>query len=220
MYNLTEVGSLSWSPSGEETSAANIREGHFKKDLEAIIPSLRGYARSLCGSADRGDDIVQDTLLRAWSSRESYQDGSNFKAWVFTILRNAFLSSVRRKKFEGEYHEGSEERLYVPANQLDSLSVGELQEALLKLPPEQRETLMLVVVGGFSYIEAAQISGCMVGTVKSRVGRARAALQRMLDGDVARSALETGHRPAANAGKSKSAGPKFRAMERQRDTLA
>jgi RNA polymerase sigma-70 factor (ECF subfamily) len=155
----------------------------FCEDLEAVLPALRAYARALCGSRDRADDTVQDALLKAWGSRASYRQGTNFKAWIFTIMRNSFLSSVRRRKFEGEYHEGAEEQLPALPNQLDHLSILELRTALGQLPQQQRDTLMLVVIGGFSYVETAKICGCMVGTVKSRVGRARAALQRMLDGE-------------------------------------
>jgi RNA polymerase sigma-70 factor (ECF subfamily) len=148
-----------------------------------MMPAFRAYARWLSGSQDTADDIVQEALLRAWAARETYRKGSHFKAWMFTILRNTFLSLARRRKFEGEYREGAEAWLAAPANQLDHLSVLELRSALGKLPEQQHHTLMLVVADGCSYAEAAEICGCEIGTVKSRVGRARSALQAMLDGD-------------------------------------
>ncbi len=183
-YAISALDHGLWKPSsGARPSSRSRIDDRFCAEIEGVLPALRAYAHSLCGSRDTADDAVQDALLKAWGARESYLPGTNFKAWMFTILRNAFLSRVRRRKFEGTYHEGAEEGLTCPANQLDHLSVLELKAALRKLPDNQRDALMLVVLGGFSYIEVSEICGCMVGTVKSRIGRARATLQRMLDGE-------------------------------------
>lgn len=154
----------------------------FKRELEAVIPHLRAFARGLCGRADMADDLVQETLLKAWAARERFEPGTSMRAWTFVILRNAYLTDMRRSRFRGEYDETTAERiLTAPADQEEPIHLADLHRALLTLPPERREALLLVGAGGFSYEEAAQICGCAVGTIKSRVGRARATLSRMIE---------------------------------------
>jgi RNA polymerase sigma-70 factor (ECF subfamily) len=148
----------------------------------STIPDLRAFALSLCGSRDQGDDLVQETLLKAWAAQERFEPGTSMRAWTFVILRNAYLTDMRRNRFRADYDETVAERLLTaPAGQEGPLHLSDMHRALLTLPPERREALLLVGAGGFSYEEAAAICGCAVGTIKSRVGRARAALSSMIE---------------------------------------
>jgi RNA polymerase sigma-70 factor (ECF subfamily) len=160
----------------------------FKRELTEVIPHLRAFARGLCGRPDLADDLVQETLLKAWAAQERFEPGTSMRAWTFVILRNAYLTDMRRNRFRGEYDEAVAERtLTAPAGQEAPLHLSDMHRALLTLPPERREALLLVGAGGFSYEEAAEICQCAVGTIKSRVGRARAALTRMIEsGDLPR----------------------------------
>ena len=122
-------------------------------------------------------------MLKAWAARERFEPGTNLRAWTFTILRNCYLTEMRRNKFVGDYDEGVAERtLQAPMGQEDPLHLADMRRALMTLPRERREAILLVGAGGFSYEEAAEICQTAVGTMKSRVGRARAALNEMLDG--------------------------------------
>jgi RNA polymerase sigma-70 factor, ECF subfamily len=147
----------------------------------AAVPNLRAFAVSLCGDVDRANDLVQETLLRAWSHLESFEPGTNMSAWLFTILRNHFRTEYRKRRREVEDVDGGyAERLTTPEAQTGHIEFGELRQALLQLPPDQREALILIGASGFSYEEAAQICDCAVGTIKSRVNRARSKLAEML----------------------------------------
>ena len=158
------------------------RANAFKRELTAVIPHLRAFARGLCGRPDLADDLVQEALLKAWAAQERFEPGTSMRAWTFVILRNAYLTDMRRNRFRGEYDETVAERtLIAPAGQEAPLHLSDMHRALLTLPPERREALLLVGAGGFSYEEAAAICGCAVGTIKSRVGRARATLTRMIE---------------------------------------
>jgi RNA polymerase sigma factor (sigma-70 family) len=154
----------------------------FKRDLAQVVPHLRAFARGLCGRPDMADDLVQETMLKAWAAQERFEPGTSMRAWTFVILRNIYLTDMRRNRFRGEYDELVAERILVePAGQEAPIHLADLHSALLQLPPERREALLLVGAGGFSYEEAAEICGCAVGTIKSRVGRARAALAQMIE---------------------------------------
>jgi RNA polymerase sigma-70 factor (ECF subfamily) len=149
-----------------------------------VVPSLRAFAISLCGNVDRADDLVQETLLRAWANMGSFQLGTNMSAWLFTILRNLFRSEYRKRRREVEDVDGSyAESLTSAPEQNSRLEIVEFRDALTLLPSEQRESLILVGASGFSYEEAAQICGCAVGTIKSRVNRARSRLAEILSID-------------------------------------
>lgn len=164
-----------------DTAAANAAA--FKRQLAETIPHLRAFARSLCGRPDFADDLVQDAMLKAWAARERFEPGTNLRAWTFTILRNCYFTEMRRNKFVGDYDEGVAERtLQAPMGQEDPLHLADMRRALMTLPRERREAILLVGAGGFSYEEAAAICNTAVGTMKSRVGRARAALTEMLEG--------------------------------------
>jgi RNA polymerase sigma-70 factor (ECF subfamily) len=170
-------------PDPEPTADAvpRLDDAAFKAELAAAIPHLRAYGRSLAGDLDRADDLVQDTMLKAWGSRDRFAAGTSMKAWTFVILRNVFLSQMRRQKFHGEYDEVAAERLLVAAPlQEEATHVADIQRALLQLSEDQREALILVGAGGMSYDEAAKICNCAVGTMKSRVSRARTALEAIM----------------------------------------
>jgi len=161
----------------------SLSDSEFKVLLAGVIPHLRAYGRSLSGNPDLADDLTQDTMVKAWASRDRFEKGTSIKAWTFVILRNTFLSQMRRNKFHGEYDEGAVERtLSTPARQEEASAMTDLQRALMELPQDQREALILVGAGGMSYEEAAQICDCALGTMKSRVSRARAALEDIMAG--------------------------------------
>ncbi|MDX2204838.1 MAG: sigma-70 family RNA polymerase sigma factor [Hyphomicrobiaceae bacterium] len=147
-----------------------------REAMVELIPSLRAFAVSLCGDLERADDLVQDTLLKAWNHLGSFQEGTNLRAWLFTILRNTYYSDRRRRLREVEDDGTWALSLAVHPDQEGHVDVQDFCVALKDLPAEQREALILVGAAGFSYEEAAQISSCAVGTIKSRVNRARARL--------------------------------------------
>ena len=154
----------------------------FKRDLLAVLPNLRAFAVSLCGNADRADDLVQDAILKAWGAQDRFEIGTNIKAWIFTILRNEFYSQARKKGREVQDSDGVfTEKLAVHPGQYGSLDLQDFSKALKQLPEDQREALLLVGASGFAYEEVAAICECRVGTIKSRVSRARARLQEILE---------------------------------------
>jgi len=154
----------------------------FKSDLMVLVPFLRAFARSLTGNYEAADDLVQETLVKAWQSRDTFELGTNLKAWLFTILRNQFYSDRRRAWRQAPWDQDAAERM--PGTSQDQNWAADLSDAvraLKLLPDEQREALILVGAGGFSYMDAASIVKCNVGTVKSRVARARKALLAILE---------------------------------------
>ncbi|MFN3687087.1 sigma-70 family RNA polymerase sigma factor [Salinarimonas sp.] len=156
-------------------------EPALRDALLAAVPSLRAFAISLTGQVDRADDLVQDTLLRALSNIDRFERGTNLNAWLFTILRNLFHSEYRKRRREVEDPDGSYAgRLRSQPEQGSRLDFEDFRAALATLPPDQREALLLVGASGFSYEEAANICGCAVGTIKSRVNRARSRLIQIL----------------------------------------
>jgi len=152
-----------------------------RQEILGAVPGLRAFAISLCGNVDRADDLVQEALLRALANIHSFQPGTNMSAWLFTILRNHFRSEYRKRRREVEDADGHyAESLTSHPEQHGQLELTEFREALGKLPEEQREALILVGASGFSYEEAADICGCAIGTVKSRVNRARTRLAELM----------------------------------------
>jgi len=183
-------------------------DSEFREPLLKAIPSLRAFAISLCGDADRADDLVQDTLLRALANIDRFELGTNLNAWLFTILRNLFHSEYRKRRREVEDVDGAYSRhLMTPPDQDSHLDFEDLRAALAQLPPDQREALLLVGASGFSYEETAQICDCAVGTIKSRVNRARSRLVELLyidemselDSD---RMLKAAYQPSSGAGKA------------------
>lgn len=153
-----------------------IREG-----ILCAVPSLRAFAISLTGSLDQADDLVQETILRALSNLDRFQPGTNLQAWLFTILRNQFHTAYRKRRREVEDADGLfAARLSTLPEQGGRLDLEDFRAALAQLSPEQREALILVGAEGFSYEEAAEICNTKLGTIKSRVGRARARLAERL----------------------------------------
>ena len=157
-------------------------DGAFKAELVTLIPHLRAFARTLTGDPTSADDLAQEAMMKAWDARASYQMGTNMKAWTFMILRNQFYSEKRRSWRQSQLDQEAAERTLVAVDDPEApVALDELRQALKTLPEEQREALILVGAGGFAYEEAAEICGCAVGTVKSRVSRARRALQATLE---------------------------------------
>jgi len=158
------------------------RDTIFQRELVKLIPHLRAFARTLTGNAAQADDLAQDAMIKAWDARKSFQLGTNMKAWTFMILRNQFYSDKRRSWRQIQLDQEAAERTLVAVDNPEApLALDELRLAMAMLPDEQREALILVGAGGFAYEEAADICGCAIGTVKSRVSRARKALQGILD---------------------------------------
>lgn len=152
-------------------------------DMVALVPQLHTFARSLTRDGVRAEDLVQEALMRAFNNIDRFRPGTNLKAWLFTIVRNEHYSQLRRRKFEAH---GVDTDLLpepsVPPDHDGKLELRDLNRALASLSPGQRTALILVSASGFSYEEAAAICGCAVGTIKSRVARARETLMQMLEG--------------------------------------
>ena len=158
---------------------ASEREPDFRADLLSVTPNLRAFALSLAG--DRADDLVQDTLLRALQKQDRFEPGTNLQAWVFTLMRNLFYSEYRRRKREVEdVNDLFAAKLSTLPDQPGRVEFAELRCALAQLSDEQREAVLLIGAEGFSYEEAAVICGTAVGTIKSRVNRARKRLAELL----------------------------------------
>ncbi len=163
-------------PIDPATSSAELKE-----DLIAQIPKLRAFAMSLCGNPDRADDLVQETFIKAWGHLGSFVEGSNLVAWLFTILRNVYFTQHRKRRREVPDIDGAySDRLSVAPGQNAHMDMLDFRAALARLSAEQRAALVLICAAGHTYDEAAQICDCAVGTVKSRVSRARAELAAML----------------------------------------
>lgn len=159
-------------------------EDQFRTELTALIPALRAFARALTGgNAAEADDVAQDAIARAWAARSHFELGTNLKAWTFRILRNCFINSKRLAKRTTPFDPPVHENLLVerPVG-ADAIELDELRRALTALDLDQREALILVGAGGFSYEEAAAICGVPAGTMKSRVSRGRDKLAAVLLG--------------------------------------
>ena len=168
----------------EERSGGAARERAFKAELTRLIPALRGYARNLCRDEALADDLVQDTMLRAWAARDRFRAGTSMKAWTHTILRNGYLSRVRRNRFAGAWDERMLDTLLVaPPAQEAGLHLRDVARGLARLPVAQRDVLVMVGAEEVTYERTAELCGAPLGTIKSRVARGRAALTRYIEGD-------------------------------------
>jgi RNA polymerase sigma-70 factor (ECF subfamily) len=164
-------------------TAPIFADDKFKTDLCNLIPVLRAFARGLAGRRDIADDLAQEALAKAWQARGSYAPGTNLKAWLFTILRNQFYSDCRRSWRQSAWDQDAAEQIPgSPDQQMWTAELSDTTRALTSLPDEQREAMILIAAGGLSYEEAAAICNCAVGTIKSRVSRARSSLVEMLEG--------------------------------------
>jgi RNA polymerase sigma-70 factor, ECF subfamily len=155
----------------------------FRTQVVSFVPKLRGYARLLTGGVDTADDLVQDTVLRALGAQARFKPDTNMRGWLFTIMRNQHISNFRGHRSIYTAMEDVPERvLSTPGNQLISVELGELRHALMQISPAHREALILVVAVGCTYEEAAEICSCAVGTIKSRINRAKLAIAACLNG--------------------------------------
>jgi RNA polymerase sigma-70 factor (ECF subfamily) len=155
------------------TTATND-DDDFRTELVALIPHMRAFARTLCNDRAQAEDLAQDALARAWASRDRFEMGTNMKAWTFMILRNQFYSDKRRSWRSSQLDpEVAERTLVAVTSGTANLELDELRRAMAMLPDDQREALILIGAGGLSYDEASEICGVAVGTIKSRVSRAR-----------------------------------------------
>jgi len=153
----------------------------FRQELVLHLPHLRAVARALTGHRDRADDLVNDTILKALSAEAQFQAGTNLKAWLMTILRNHYINGLRRNRIEVEtVGEIPESALPTAPNQEHVVEVSEIAAALQRMSVEHREILVLISAAGLSYEEAADVCGCAVGTIKSRLNRARGELKHVL----------------------------------------
>jgi len=202
----TSIGDSNLDPRFSEVSAAVVEH----------LPHLRAFARSLATSKDQADDLVGEAVARALAAAHQFRPGTNFKAWIFTILRNAFYTEGRKRwnrvvaLDDNIYNQPS-----IGPTQEDSLAFCDFRRAFIQLTPRQREVLMLVGNGDLSYEEVAEHCQCPVGTVKSRVSRARLDLKRMLD-EESMAQPRRNMPPVANANLTESLGDSMEIKVRHR----
>ena len=159
----------------------HVQTKEFREGLIREMKDLRAFAVSLSGSFHQADDLLQETLLKAWSNAGSFIPGTNMRAWLVTILRNTYYSQYRKRGREVPDTDGVySSRLAAPPNQESSVDMSDFLNALSKLAPEHRDVLLMVGASGLSYEEAAEICGVAVGTIKSRLNRARGRLADLL----------------------------------------
>jgi RNA polymerase sigma-70 factor (ECF subfamily) len=169
----------------------------FRQNLVEIIPGLRAFARGLCGNRDLADDLAQEALTKAWAARSSFTPGTNFKAWVFRILRNHFYTTANvARRFVLMDPHAAADLVTVQPTQGSERAVNDIMAGLASLPPPQREALMLLE-SGLQWDEIAMIAGCPIGTIKSRITRGRAALRLYLEGPPSDSLPAADSRPGA-----------------------
>jgi RNA polymerase sigma-70 factor, ECF subfamily len=168
-------------PAVNELSGERAASSQITADLLSVIPNLRAFAVSLCGNLDRADDLVQETLVKAWGNIDTFVEGTNLRAWLFTILRNIYYSDYRKRRREVADPNGAfAAKLAAAPAQSGHMDLLDFRAALQQLPSDQREALILIGASGLTYEEAAGICGCAIGTMKSRVNRARSHLAEML----------------------------------------
>ena len=178
-------------PPGTSEGAASVpskaeTDTDWRDSVVQLIPALRAFAWSLSHNASDADDLVQDTLIKAWTNRDKFEPGTNLRAWLFTILRNTYYTAAVRRRREVRDETGKyAATLSTGPTQDWSLAIRALQAALAQLPDEHREALILVGAAGLTYEEAAEVCGCALGTIKSRVNRARARLLKLMEAEEA-----------------------------------
>ena len=162
------------------------KDSEWRDSVVQLIPALRAFAWSLSHNSSDADDLVQDTLIKAWTNRDKFEPGTNLRAWLFTILRNTYYTAAVRRRREVRDETGKyAATLSTGPTQDWSLAIRALQAALAQLPDEHREALILVGAAGLTYEEAAEVCGCALGTIKSRVNRARTRLLKLMEADEA-----------------------------------
>jgi RNA polymerase sigma-70 factor (ECF subfamily) len=167
----------------EAVTARRGETGEFHKQLVALVPKLRIQALALTRNRAAAEDLVQDAVANALAAQESFTPGTNFAAWMHRILRNRFISTLRKQRETTDIEDLPSSAFAVGAAHEDRMVLKELSKALGRLPSDQREALFMVVLQGMSYEEVAEATGCAVGTAKSRVFRARRQLQVWLAGE-------------------------------------
>lgn len=179
---LPSASSEGGDPSDSAADGGIACSGDWREAVTAQIPSLRAFAWSLARNAADADDLVQETLTKAWTYRDRFEPGTNLRAWLFTILRNSWYSAVAKRSREVADEDGHHAaRLTAEGSQEWTVELSALRMALDDLPPEHREAIVMVGAAGLSYEEAAEIAGCALGTIKSRVNRARNRLAEAMD---------------------------------------
>ena len=167
---------------GSDAPTGIADSADWREAVTALVPSLRAFAWSLSRNGADADDLVQETLTKAWIYRQRFEPGTNLRAWLFTILRNSWYSSVAKRSREVADEDGQHAaRLTADGSQEWSVELNALKVALDDLPAEHREAIVMVGAAGLSYEEAAEIAGCALGTIKSRVNRARNRLAEAMD---------------------------------------
>jgi RNA polymerase sigma-70 factor, ECF subfamily len=170
----------------EPPAPAQQTPADIKRAMVELLPNLRAFARSLCPNPARADDLVQDSIVKALANLDRFEPGSNLRAWMFTILRNTFYSDLRKSRREVEDVDGEHAaRLADRRSQMGAVDLEDFKRAFAQLSADHREVLTLVGAFGVAYEEAAEICGCAVGTIKSRVNRARARLAELMGVDTA-----------------------------------
>ncbi len=167
----------------------DIADADIRRQIVALLPDLRAFARFLLRDRTAADDVVQDSIVRALSAISQFQPGTNLKAWLFTILRNQFYEQARRRKREATALQAQfDEAEAADPQQVAQADITDLQQLIWRLPPSQREALLLVGAQGMSHEEAAAICGVPVGTMKARLSRARSGLAVLMEGSKAAAA--------------------------------
>lgn len=179
---LVPGGSAFASGAGPMTSLDQTDSDTFRRDLVEVMGPLRAFSRSLCRNHALADDLVQETLMKAWAARQSYRPGTNFKAWTYRILRNAFYSSWRKDRRLSQLNTDLHANTIHAVDSVEAtLELADVSGAMRQLPAEQRQAIVLTAAGGCDYEQAASIAGVAIGTIKSRVSRGRSALSGLLD---------------------------------------
>ncbi|MCS7100197.1 MAG: RNA polymerase sigma factor [Burkholderiaceae bacterium] len=159
--------------------------GFTIEQLQAQIPRLRRYARALTGSREAADDLTQDTLERAWTKRALWRSDSDLRAWLFAVMHNVFVNGTKRKRatvsVDAAWQEGAPEPAAGEHSTETRAALRDMQRALAQLPPEQREVVLLIGLEQLTYAEAARVLDVPIGTVMSRLSRARDRLRQILD---------------------------------------
>ena len=179
----------------------------FRELLITALPHLRAYARSLTGSADQADDLVQDTAMRLLIAQEQYREGTNFRAWAIAALRNRFIDICRRSRFHGGSIDDIDTSLFAQLPSQETVVYFEqTAREFWRLSPAHREIITMIGINGMSYEQVAKVLGCPIGTVRSRLARARAELQSAIDGkDIERGSNRAAKRTRGDAAREEAA---------------